>query len=68
MNKLKIINDPNIDEKFNKYPKIIKPKINHLRKLIIETAKSDESISEIEETLKWGEPSYINKIWQHIKN
>ncbi len=50
-----------VKEKFKKYPKNIKPKINHLRKLILETAKSDESISEIEETLKWGEPSYITK-------
>lgn len=53
--------DQSVKEKFIKYPKHIKPKINYLRKLIIDVANTDESISEIEETLKWGEPSYITK-------
>ena len=61
MKKLKIISDPHVKEKFNKYPKNIKPKINYLRKLIIDVANSDETITEIEETLKWGEPSYLTK-------
>ena len=30
-----------------------------LRQLILETAASIESVGEIEETLKWGEPSYL---------
>ncbi|MCB9211560.1 MAG: DUF1801 domain-containing protein [Ignavibacteriales bacterium] len=67
MKKLKIISDPHVKEKFNKYPKNIKPKINHLRKLIIDVAKYDESILEIEETLKWGEPSYITKFGSTIR-
>ncbi|MBK8944421.1 MAG: DUF1801 domain-containing protein [Ignavibacteriae bacterium] len=61
MKKLKIITNKSVKEKFGKYPKNIKPKINHLRKLIMDVAKSDESILEIEETLKWGEPSYLSK-------
>ena len=61
MPKLKIITNPAVKEKFKKYPKHIKPKMNHLRKLIIDVANSDKSITEIEETLKWGEPSYITK-------
>jgi hypothetical protein len=32
-----------------------------LRKLIIETAAENEAIEEMEETLKWGEPSYLVK-------
>ncbi len=35
--------------------------MEYLRRLIIETAKEIESITEIEETLKWGEPSYLVK-------
>ena len=32
-----------------------------LRSFIIETASAIDSIKEIEETLKWGEPSYLVK-------
>ena len=35
--------------------------MNYLRDLILETASEIESVEEIEETLKWGEPSYIVK-------
>jgi hypothetical protein len=61
MIKLKITANPTVKQKFKKYPKNIKPKIKHLRKLIIDVANSDETITEIEETLKWGEPSYLTK-------
>jgi len=61
MKKLKINQNPKVETKFDSYPKHIKPKMNKLRKLIIETAKEIDSIEEIEETLKWGEPSYLVK-------
>ncbi|TWO33051.1 DUF1801 domain-containing protein [Seonamhaeicola sediminis] len=32
-----------------------------LRELIIETARQTEKIETLEETLKWGEPSFITK-------
>ena len=44
---------------FNSYPKNIKSKIMFLRQLIYDTAASIEEIGELEETLKWGEPSYL---------
>ena len=44
---------------FNSYPKKIKTKLMFLRRLIYDTAASIEEIGEIEETLKWGEPSYL---------
>jgi len=44
---------------FNSYPKKIKSKLIFLRQLIYDTAASIEEIGEIEETLKWGEPSYL---------
>ena len=46
---------------FSSYPDKIYPKIMFLRQLILETAKENKNIGEIEETLKWGEPSYITK-------
>ena len=61
MKKLKINQDPRIDLKFQTYPEAIKAKLNYLRSLIIETATENEAIDEIEETLKWGEPSYLVK-------
>ena len=57
---LKINQDPRVPEKWEKYPKHIIPKLNKLRALIMETAK-DCNIEEIEEALKWGEPSYLVK-------
>ena len=44
---------------FNLYPQRIKSKLLFLRQLIYETAASIEAVGEIEETLKWGEPSYL---------
>ncbi len=61
MANLKINQNPKIEQKLKSYPKEIIPKIQFLRDLIIETAKENESILEIEETLKWGEPSYLAK-------
>ncbi len=56
-----IINqNPAIETKFDTYPEHIKPKLKKLRKLILETA-TENDILEIEETLKWSEPSYLVK-------
>jgi hypothetical protein len=35
--------------------------MRHLRKLVLETAKEVVSVEHLEETLKWGEPSYLTK-------
>ncbi len=43
----------------NLIPQKIRSKLMFLRKLILETADSIEEVGEIEETLKWGEPSYL---------
>jgi len=61
MSKLVLKQDPRVKAKFKSYPKDIEPKIMHLRDLILETASANDSIAVIEETLKWGEPSYLTK-------
>lgn len=61
MSKLVINQTPEVKQKFKSYPASIKPKLKKLRSLIMETAEEIESVSAIEETLKWGEPSYIAK-------
>jgi len=61
MSKLKVHTNPEVDLVFRNYPKEIKPKMECLRELILETAEGISSISALEETLKWGEPSYLVK-------
>ena len=61
MKKLSINQDPQVELKFQAYPDDIKPKLLYLRRLILETATESEAIEEMEETLKWGEPSYLVK-------
>lgn len=48
-----------IRKKFESYPVAVRPKLEFLRNLILEVAQNTESVSEIEETLKWGEPAYV---------
>ena len=61
MNKLKINRNPEVASKFEAYPEAVKGKMTNLRNLILETATENDTIKEIEETLKWGEPSYLTK-------
>lgn len=41
------------------YPPSIRPKLETLRRIILETAKATEGVGAIEETLKWGQPSFV---------
>lgn len=61
MKSIKIKQNPAVELKFQSYPTGFKPKLIQLRNLIIETATTNEHIQELEETLKWGEPSYLTK-------
>jgi len=58
---LTVETDARIEKVFNDYPEFVKNKMEHLRSLIFEVANGAEAISKIEETLKWGEPSYLVK-------
>jgi len=55
----KEINNPEVVAVFKSYPKKIRAKLMFLRQLILETASATEGVGELEETLKWGEPSYL---------
>lgn len=46
---------------FEQYPKHIHAKLLTLRQLILDTAIEIEGIDHVDETLKWGEPSYLAK-------
>lgn len=46
---------------FANYPENVREKLQFLRELVIETAEETNDIDELEETLKWGEPSFVTK-------
>ena len=50
-----------VEKVFLSYPLEIRKRLLFLRKLILETAATIEGITHFEETLKWGEPSYLCK-------
>ncbi len=61
MENLLIDTNPKVEVVFNNYPKLVRKKLLDLRLLILETANEIEQISNLEETLKWGEPSFLVK-------
>ncbi len=48
-----------VKKAYSAYPKKIRDKLLVLRNLILQIAEESEEIGEIEETLKWGTPSYL---------
>jgi hypothetical protein len=58
--------DRSVKEKFSNYPVDIVIVLHQIRDLILTVAKQ-EGIDEVEETLKWGEPSYITKMGSTIR-
>jgi hypothetical protein len=51
--------DPAVAAAFETYPKSLKTKLLALRRLILDTAKTTKGVGAVEETLKWGQPSYL---------
>jgi hypothetical protein len=51
--------DPAVEAVFGAYPKPLKAKLLALRRLILNTAAATRGVGELEETLKWGQPSYL---------
>ena len=61
MGKLNLKRDLKVEEVFANYPNFVQDKMQYLRELVIETAEEVQDISNMEETLKWGEPSFVTK-------
>jgi Domain of unknown function (DU1801) len=53
------IADSAVEAVFNAYPRPVKAKLLALRRLIIDTAKRTKGVGRLQETLKWGQPSYL---------
>ena len=58
---MEVITSEEVSDTIKKYPKDVQIKLEFLRKLIIEKASEIESVNKVEETLKWGEPSFTTK-------
>lgn len=59
-------NNTDVANKFASYPDEVRSKLEYLRLLIIEVA-DEQGIEDIEEALRWGEPSYISKSGSAIR-
>ena len=51
--------NPDVAAVFDSYPKDVRKPLLRLRQLILETAASTDGVGALEETLKWGQPSYL---------
>ena len=67
MQDLQLDINPAVESVFAGYPDYVRPQMIALRKLVIDTAKATEGIAQLEETLKWGEPSYLTKIGSTLR-
>ena len=67
MKDLQIKINPEVKVVFDNYPDSVRDKMFALRELVLETAREIDGITNIEETLKWGEPSYLTKSGSTIR-
>jgi hypothetical protein len=51
--------NPEVEAVFASYRKPARARLLALRRLILETAAATEGVGALEETLKWGQPSYL---------
>ena len=56
---MKTFSNKVVKEKFDTYPESFRKKLLFLRQLIFDTAARTKGVGELEETMKWGEPSYL---------
>lgn len=51
--------DPNVAAIFAAYPSAIRARLRFLRGLIFDVADRTQGVGAIEETMRWGQPSYL---------
>lgn len=57
--KLPATDNPTVAAVFAAYPVAVRAKLMALRRMILETAQETAGVGPLEETLKWGQPSYL---------
>jgi len=58
----KEFSDAEVEAVFNAYDEEVRGKLLDLRNIIFETAAKTPGVGELEETLKWGQPSYLTPV------
>lgn len=53
--------DPKVKTVFENYPVHVKKQMLQLRELVLSAASEIDGLENLEESLKWGEPSYLTK-------
>jgi hypothetical protein len=51
--------NPAVAAVFSAYPRPLRTRLLALRRLIFDTARTTKGVGALEETLKWGQPSYL---------
>ena len=64
---MKLITDPKATAVFHNYPSTVQEKLRYLRTLVLKVAEELEGLEKLEETLKWGEPSYLTKYGSTVR-
>ena len=59
MTKRKDFENAEVAVVFEDYPKEVKTKLLFLRQLIFDVASKTDGVGELEEALRWGQPSYL---------
>lgn len=59
MKKVQGFENLSVMRKFQKYPKEARLMLLEIRRMILSLSIKNDSIGEIEETLKWNEPAYV---------
>ncbi len=55
------VENPSVAQVFDGYPQAMRKQVLRLRQIVFEAAAESEGVAAVEETLKWGEPSYLTK-------
>lgn len=58
---MELESNPKVKGVFDNYPESVQNQLLYLRALVLKTASEIEGLEKLEETLKWGEPSYLTK-------
>lgn len=61
------IKTPAVRAVFQCYPPQVRKRLLLVRQLVLDTAAALPEVGDLEETLKWGEPSYISAIGSAIR-
>lgn len=64
---MKLVSNSQVKDVFDNYPEKARPKLLHLRELVLNAASEIDGLERLEETLKWGEPSYLTKYGSTVR-